>query len=201
MRPTITTTFVWLVACASLALFAQSLRSTRASIDELPVIAWRGAPLRASALVDPTAEVTEAPPPPALVDGAYELDLARLTFDDYDAPELRGDATPLTAAAYPEAIRAYDGAEIVVSGYAQPLAFEEGRVVRLRLTRFPPGCCFGALPQYDEWIAVELGERGSFGYDAYSELRVRGRLELGEAFDELGGLESLYRLADARAEE
>jgi hypothetical protein len=33
------------------------------------------------------------------------------------------------------------------------------------------------------------------------EWRVRGRLEVGEAFDEAGVLESLYRLTDARVED
>lgn len=185
------------LAVGALALAASSARSTRATLDELPVLTWRGASLRAAALTVPAQEAEPEPAPPQEEDGAYVLDLERFTFDDYDAPELRGDSTPLAPEAFPPAIRPFDGEAVILTGFAQPLVFEDGHVQRMRLTRFPPGCCFGALPQYDEWVAVDLGEGGATNYDAYAELRVRGRLVVGESFDELGGLESLYRLEQA----
>ena len=139
-------------------------------------------------------------PPPELVDGAHRRDLALLAFDDHDAPELRVDPTPLVADAYPEAIRAYHGTEVLLRADAQPLELDGERVRSLRLTRFPPGCCFGALPQYDEWVLVELDAGLDSWPGAFDELSLRGRLQLGEEVDAQGQLTSLYRLDAARAD-
>jgi hypothetical protein len=89
---------------------------------------------------------------------------------------------------------------VLLSGFPQPLELAGERVRTLRLARFPPGCCFGALPQYDEWVLVELAGAGAASPNTYAELRVRGTLQLGERVDATGLLESLYRLTDARVE-
>jgi hypothetical protein len=88
----------WLAALASLCAAGASARSLRAALDALPTPEWRGAPLRAPLRAEATVEET-APAPVEQIDGAFALDLARLTFDDYDAPELRLDPRPLEPAA------------------------------------------------------------------------------------------------------
>ena len=101
--------------------------------------------------------------------------------------------TPRAAAAV------LDGRELALVGYPQATRTEDGAVHELILTRFPPGCCFGALPVLDEWVAVtpaEPLEAGGLG----GRMRVRGRLSVGEQIDPAGFVTSLYRLAEAEVE-
>ena len=82
-------------------------------------------------------------------------------------------------------------------GYLIPTELEDGRVRRGMLTRFPPGCCFGAVPVLDEWIAVtfvEAIDRPPAG----SAFEVAGQLEVGEELDQDGRALSLYRMPRAR---
>ncbi|MCB9914458.1 MAG: DUF3299 domain-containing protein [Planctomycetes bacterium] len=124
------------------------------------------------------------------------VDFARLAFDGYDPPALRGGGPALGAADFPPAAARLDGVEVELAGF--PLVLDlEGREVReFLLTRFPPGCCFGAVPVADEWVRVVL--RAPLDAQAVpGQAVVRGRLEVGEVLDDDGGLSGLYRLADA----
>lgn len=135
--------------------------------------------------------------PPAAA--APRFDMALLTLPGYDAPELRADPRPLTPDDYPAAIRAHDGAEVTARGYPIVLVQARGVVTEFLLTRFPPGCCFGALPVLDEWIHVTF-EAGYPAGPPEQTLAVTGVLELGERVDENGFAESLYRMRASRVE-
>jgi hypothetical protein len=126
------------------------------------------------------------------------VDFERFAFAEYDPPELRGAAAATLAPDdFPAPVRVLHGAVVRVEGYPRAAGIEDGRVTRLLLTRFPPGCCYGALPVLDEWIDVAPAEpleaRGLPPFAA-----VVGRLEVGERLAEGGGVLSLYRMSDAR---
>jgi hypothetical protein len=65
------------------------------------------------------------------------------------------------------------------------------------LSRFPPGCCFGALPFPDEWIAVTLTDPVA-PLAADIPVEVTGTLEVGELLDGQGFVTSLYRMQGER---
>ena len=66
------------------------------------------------------------------------------------------------------------------------------------MTRYPPGCCFGALPVLDEWVQVTFPPGLELPADRDSVVEAEGRLEAGELLDPDGYAESLYRM-DAEA--
>jgi hypothetical protein len=188
---------VLLLACAvgSGATFAWAAQEP--ALPDAPVFA-RGAALE---LVVPPPR-TPAPNEDAagarvlekLPDGTPRLTLEWFIFPQYDAPDLRADPQPLASDAFPEAIRRFHGQEIAVEGYPLVLEYDGDRVREFLLTRFPPGCCFGAVPVFDEWVLVQLEEpRVGFPQDA-ATLTAVGRLDVGEVVDELGMADSLYRL-------
>lgn len=197
MRASIPLLLSWSAALLSLLAAGRAAADVERSLRSLPVPEWRGAPLRSRPSAARAREPALAPTPP-VQEGAHVLELARFAFDDYDAPELRLDPRALGPEAYPESIRPYHGATVLLRGYPQPLELDGEEVRLLRLTRFPPGCCYGTLPQYDEWVLVDLSSNPARNPNPYEPLRVRGTLELGEALDEHGRLASLYRLVDAR---
>ena len=158
-----------------------------------PVVVPGRSLARAARAVEPVEPAVWTVPPED-----EPVDFDRFAFPDYDPPELRGaGATALVAADFPDPVRVLDGQSVRVEGYPRAAAVEDGRVTRLLLTRFPPGCCYGALPVLDEWIDVEavapLEARGLPVFAA-----VVGRLEVGERSAEGGGVHSLYRMTGAR---
>lgn len=119
------------------------------------------------------------------------LDIARLAVPDYDPPELRADAEPLRLGDLPLHVQVLAGKRITTAGY--PLAAERTEDgLRFLLSRFPPGCCFGSEPVPDEWIDVSVSSRDLL--DPGRRVEVSGVLEAGEVQDELGFVESLYRM-------
>ena len=158
-------------------------------IDARGVVAPRdvvlGAPLDAPVMR------REAPGEDAGFPEDGRLALERLAVPDYDPPELRADPAPLTAADLPPRVRALAGRRVTTVGY--PVMAEETEDgLRFLLSRFPPGCCFGSVPVPDEWIEVTAA--GSELHDPERTVEVTGVLEAGEVLDELGFVESLYRM-------
>jgi hypothetical protein len=62
------------------------------------------------------------------------------------------------------------------------------------LARFPPGCCFGPIPVFYEWISVRVPGGLERDYSPYVLLTVTGRLEVGEELDEDGYVKSIFRM-------
>ncbi len=208
----LTTILAWTLALAagwSLVGARGALEDARAGLPQLPEP--RGGELLATP-TRPAAPDETAPngsvaggedgekPAPTRVGDAWQLDFASLEFGTYDPPDLRGEgAPPLPLAAFPPAARELHGQRVALAGFAQVTSFEAGRVRAFVLARYPAGCCFGGLPQYDEWVDVELA-RDAEVPDGSRPLRAVGRFEVGELLGEEGYVLSLYRLREARLE-
>lgn len=201
-----TTSLAWSLALASGWLFVGArgaFEEARAGLPQLPEP--RGGELLATPTRPPTPaeDGADGSPPaaaPTLVGDAWQLDFAQLEFDTYDPPDLRGEgAPPLPLEAFPPAARELEGKRVALAGFAQVTSFEAGRVRAFVLARYPAGCCFGGLPQYDEWVDVELA-RDAEVPDGSRPLRAVGRFEVGEVLGEEGYVLSLYRLREARLE-
>lgn len=121
------------------------------------------------------------------------FDMSLLTVPDYDPPDLRADQGAIPREEFPAAVQAFHGEEVTARGYPMVLAHERGIVTEFLLTRFPPGCCFGALPVLDEWIHVKLEDGYSAGPPTQA-VEVTGVLDVGEKLIEEGLVESLYRM-------
>jgi hypothetical protein len=176
----------------------------RVDADELPLPpASAGRAFDAPAPSPPPAQPESAAAP---VEGSgtradpFRLDFARLAFPDYDPPELRGPgAPPLPLERFPPA--GYAGKVVRLEGYMLAVDFADGRVASFVLSRFPPGCCFGATPIFDEWLDARPGPEGVGQRSAYEPIAVTGVLEVGEEVDEEGFVTSLYRLREVEVSE
>ena len=131
------------------------------------------------------------------------IDFEELELVAYEPPD--PEATEAERAArgdvMPELLRAVDGETVSMRGYMSPLEFEGDLVTSFVLSRNMPGCCFGVLPQPDEWVEVDVIAEGGVDYMPFGSIVVTGRFEVGEEFDEYGYLTSLYRIQAESVEE
>ena len=95
---------------------------------------------------------------------------------------------------FPGYIRALDGKEIVTRGFMMPdIDFEH--IQKFHLVRSLYSCCFGAPPQLNEILRVELTNPEGMDY-TYNTIEVRGILRV--VFEMEDGLvEDLLRLENA----
>ncbi|MFT3868502.1 MAG: DUF3299 domain-containing protein [Nibricoccus sp.] len=96
-----------------------------------------------------------------VVDGLIKADFDRLAafkvepppFDPKAAP---GSEGPSLGKQIPDEIRALDGRKAVVTGFMLPIKMEGGKVTELLLMRTQMMCCYGVVPQLNEWILVRM---------------------------------------------
>ncbi len=127
-----------------------------------------------------------------------ELELVAYEPPDPEATDAEREAR---GEVLPALLRDLDGETISIRGYMSPLEFEDDRVTSFVLSRNLPGCCFGVLPQPDEWVEVDVLMKGGVDYLPFGSVVVTGRLEVGEEFDEYGYVTSVYRLQAESVEE
>lgn len=102
-------------------------------------------------------------PVPALVEvdgyvkaGFEQLATFKITPSPFDAKAKPGSAGPSLSDQIPEAIRGLDGRKVIVSGFMLPIKMEGGRVTELLLMRSQMMCCYGVMPQVNEWVLVRM---------------------------------------------
>jgi len=92
----------------------------------------------------------------------------------------------------PANIRALDHRAMAVDGFMIPSQMENGKVMEFLLSRNPPACCYGGVPQIHEWIKVRVKPPG-VEWEEYNTVRAHGVLRVGaERVD--GSLTSIYRM-------
>jgi len=142
-----------------------------------------------------SARQGEGAAPKVSSDGLVYADFANLVFNDYDPPELRPASKPkLELTDFPEIVQGISGKDISIGGFMIAVDFNKGEVERFLLGRYPPGCCFGAVPLFDEWIAVDNERAKGEEFSPYEMITVTGLFEAGEELDEDGFVESIYRM-------
>ena len=136
-------------------------------------------------------------PPDGLADEVTWVTMAQLA--DFPVEDV-AHSPELLEARIPDAIKALNGKQIVVDGFMYPLDSKEGKVTELILFRHFETCCFGGSPLPHDFIAVTMvdGNTAWAGY-SFELVRTEGRLEVGVKTDELGNLESIYRLEGVKS--
>lgn len=93
----------------------------------------------------------------------------------------------------PVAVKALNDQPVVMEGYMIPLEMDaENRVSVFFLARNTLACCQGRIPDINEVVEVTFDKPVKFSPDVL--LRVSGKFEVGEVFDEFGYLMSVYRM-------
>ena len=140
--------------------------------------------------------------------GFQKVTLAQLgAFPLAENPLLPGAPKPGQAAAtpkptaFPDSIRALDGAEAAIPGYMMPFDEDgQGGVLSFYLVRSVMVCCFGVRPRLNEIVLCEAvpGHPAAYFYNV--PIRVYGKLKVGE-LREYGQVQALYRLKVESIEE
>jgi hypothetical protein len=81
-----------------------------------------------------------------------------------------------------------------------PIEVEKGKVQSFILSRTLSGCCFGDMPNIQEWVDVKMMPDHDADYVPYAPVLVIGRISVGEQVDEYG-ITSLYRMAAESVED
>jgi len=130
------------------------------------------------------------------VDGYVKADFERLstfkiTPPPFDPKAKPGSAGPSLGAQIPEAIRKLDGRQAVVTGFMLPIKMEGGLVTELLLMRSQMMCCYGVMPQVNEWVLVRMAK----GVHQLMDVPVSfgGQLHVQELYEN-GFLTAIYQL-------
>lgn len=123
------------------------------------------------------------------------VDFERLVFEGYTPPEFRAAGSePLDLANFPEDVRGLHGQKVQLAGFMIAVDFKNKQIEDFMLCRFPPGCCFGGVPLFDEWVDCTPNYAEKRDWSPYEMILVEGTLEVGEVVDEDGFALSIYRM-------
>lgn len=100
----------------------------------------------------------------------------------------------------PAEVLAYDKRIVEIEGYMIPIEVEKGKVQSFILSRTLSGCCFGDMPNIQEWVDVKMEEGQDADYIPYAPVLVIGKISVGEQVDEYG-ITSLYRMTAESVED
>lgn len=96
-----------------------------------------------------------------VVDGLVKADFDQLAGfkvvpPPFDANAKPGTEGPSLGKQIPDGIREIDGRNAIVTGFMLPIKMEGGKVTELLLMRSQMMCCYGVVPQINEWILVRI---------------------------------------------
>ena len=143
----------------------------------------------AAELEPPVSAPASAPGEPLLVK-FLDLSLIGLDVDAiFDPAEGENGLADL-----PATIRALDRRLVAIEGFMIPMEWEGTRVKAFMLVRDMAGCCFGQMPQPDEWVEVLMQEGELADYYPYVPVLATGVFELAGETDDMGYVTGAYRL-------
>jgi hypothetical protein len=121
-------------------------------------------------------------------DGYLKAGFDLLGSFDFNPPNDSGaPATPaaITAAMtqIPARIQGLDGRRVMVTGYMLPLKMTGNRVSEFLLVSSPMICCFGTVPQMNNWIVVRMSGAGA-PILMDSPIQFFGRLHVGKIVED-----------------
>jgi hypothetical protein len=130
------------------------------------------------------------------LEGYAKVDFDRLaafkvTPPPFDANAKPGSAGPSLGNQIPDAIRGLDGRPAIVTGFMLPIKMEGGLVTEFLLMRSQMMCCYGVVPQVNEWILVRMAR----GVHQLMDVPVSfgGKLRVKELYEN-GFLTAIYQL-------
>lgn len=123
-----------------------------------------------SAAVTPAQESApvDLTPQRKVVDGEemFALGFDKLSSFSYQLVDAGTGATPEEIAEHrkkdpvPAWVREYDGKRVVLTGYLMPLQMENGRTAKFVMMRDVNTCCYGAVPNMNDYLVVTMAGEG-----------------------------------------
>ncbi len=141
----------------------------------------------------PAAPVTSQP---ALENGYLKLGFEQLASYAFNPPPfdpaVDPNAKPPTGEEQiPAIVKSWSGKKAVITGFMVPVKMEKGLVTEFLLMRNTMACCFGTVPNMNEWVIVKMKK----GVPPLMDVPVAffGQLKVGAMF-ESGYMTGLYEL-------
>ena len=114
------------------------------------------------------------------------------TFD----PSVDPTAKPPTGEEQiPAGVKEWNGKKAVVTGFMVPVKMEKGLVTEFLLMRNTMACCYGSMPNMNEWIVVKMKQGVAPMMDV--PISFYGELKVGAMFEN-GYMTGLYELEGER---
>ena len=158
----------------------------------------------ASAQAAEKPPVTPASPgsitPPAVENGYLKLGFDQLAAYNFTPPPFDPAADPKAIPPtgeeqIPEIVKSWNGKKAVIVGYMVPVKMDKGLVTEFLLMRNTMACCFGTVPNMNEWVVVKMKK----GVQPMMDVPVEfyGQLKVGAMFEN-GYMTGLYELEGER---
>jgi len=132
--------------------------------------------------------------------GYLKLGFDRLASYKFVAPAFDPAADPKAAPPtgeeqIPAAVKAWSGQKAIVTGFMLPTRLENGLVTEFLLVKDQMLCCYGAVPNMNEWVVVKMPK----GVRPLMDLPVSfyGQLKVGAMFEN-GYMTGIYLLEGER---
>ncbi len=92
----------------------------------------------------------------------------------------------------PDSVRDLNNQKVAIKGYMLPLKSASGRVKEFLILRDHSRCCFGEIPDINEWIIA----KSEIGFKPVLDVPINfyGNLLVGEQFDENRFLVGIYQM-------
>ena len=125
---------------------------------------------------------------PEVENGYLRLGFDRLANYSFSAPAFDAAADPNTKPPtgeeqIPEEVKSWSGKKAIVTGFMLPTKMEKGLVTEFLLVKDAAMCCYGAVPNMNEWVVVRMpkGVRPLMDVPVsfYGELKVGAMFENG----------------------
>jgi hypothetical protein len=144
----------------------------------------------------PAAPGDAAAAKPEVENGYLKLGFEQLASYQFTPPPFDPAADPKAKPPtgeeqIPTTVKNWNGKKAVITGYMVPVKMEKGLVTEFLLMRNTMACCFGTVPNMNEWVIVKMKK----GVQPMMDVPVAfyGELKVGAMFEN-GYMTGLYEL-------
>ena len=155
--------------------------------------------MSAAESAEPAAAKPASPtniPTPTVENGYLKLGFEHLAGYPFTPPSFDPAANPNVKPPtgeeqIPPQVKSWNGKKAVITGYMVPVKMDKGLVTEVLLMRNTMACCFGTVPNMNEWVVVKMKK----GVQPMMDLPVAfyGELKVGAMFEN-GYMTGLYEL-------
>jgi hypothetical protein len=135
-------------------------------------------------------------PAPEVDNGYLKLGFDRLSSFKFIAPEYDPLANPKAAPPtgeeqIPAVVKAWSGKKAVVTGFMLPTKLDNGKAVEFLLMANQMACCYGTVPNMNDWVIVRIPKGVPITQDV--PISFRGLFKVNPTF-ESGYMTGIYQL-------
>lgn len=108
-------------------------------------------------------------------------------------------ASAKTMEQIPSYVKTYDGRKVELEGYMMPITMKDGLVTDFLLMKNQNSCCYGIVPQMNEWVEVHMTGKGvKDNMDVV--ISISGTFHVGELRTGKGLLTGIYKMEGEKME-